>query len=391
MQQKGLLAVLVFAVSVVGLGMGSTLPLVALRLHEGGASSSLVGLLSAMPAAGMMLAALLMKPLGRQLNGRQQYLTCFVLCLIGCGALLVEHLPLYGLAAARLLFGLGMGVLIILGESWVNELCDERWRGQIVALYAACFTGFQLLGPLLLGLFGTTSLWPAALVIGANCVALALVWQSLPADLGAHQDDQEPQRFSLLGFIALAPALCLAVLFFSFFDAVVLSLLPVYANAQGWTLAVAALMASVVLGGDMLLQVPLGWLADRIERRALHLACGFVTLLIGAALPWLMSQGALLWPALVLLGAAAGGIYTLALVLIGQHFRGADLITANACVGLLWGIGSLLGPLLSGALMQWHEQGLPLALALAASLFVTAALGALPATRRAFSRLQEDN
>ena len=48
----------------------------------------------------------------------------------------------------------------------------------------------------------------------------------------------------------------------------------------------------------------------------------------------------------MLLGAAAGGIYTLALVLIGQHFRGPDLVTANACVGLLWGVGSLLGPLL---------------------------------------------
>ena len=28
------------------------------------------------------------------------------------------------------------GVLVILGESWVNELCDERKRGQTVALMA---------------------------------------------------------------------------------------------------------------------------------------------------------------------------------------------------------------------------------------------------------------
>ena len=391
MSHRWLLGVLIFAVSVVGLGMGSTLPLVALRLHEGGASSLLVGVLSAMPAAGMMLSALVMKPLARRLNGRQQYLWCFALCLLGCAALLVKHLPLEWLAAARLLFGVGMGVLIILGESWVNELCHERVRGQLVAFYAACFTGFQLLGPLLLSLLGTDSHWPVLLVVLGNLLALALVWHSLPADLGRTDAPHGPRRFSLLGFITLAPALCLAVLFFSFFDALVLSLLPVYAHAHGWAIGVAALMASVVLGGDMLLQVPLGWLADRIERRALHLACGVLTLVIGAALPWLISFDTLLWPALVVLGAAAGGIYTLALVLIGQHFRGAELVTANASVGLLWGIGSLLGPLASGALMQWHEQGLPLALSLAASVFVVAALGALPATRRAFSRAQEDN
>ena len=55
-----LLALLIFAVSVVGLSMGATLPLVSLRLHEDGASPWLIGLFSALPAAGMIIAALLM-------------------------------------------------------------------------------------------------------------------------------------------------------------------------------------------------------------------------------------------------------------------------------------------------------------------------------------------
>ncbi|MFW7266029.1 MFS transporter, partial [Pseudomonas juntendi] len=70
------------------------------------------------------------------------------------------------------------------------------------------------------------------------------------------------------------------------------------------------------------------------------------------------------------LGAVAGGIYTLALVLIGQRFKGQDLVTANASVGLLWGVGSLVGPLVSGAAMGVAPHGLPMALALMAGLFV---------------------
>ncbi|MEO4045665.1 MFS transporter [Pseudomonas sp. CAU 1711] len=370
------LFVLIFAVSVVGLSMGATLPLVALRLHQTGFGSLVIGLMSALPAAGMMLAALLVNRLCRQFSGRSLYLGCFVLCLLGLLALLAEAPSLVLLVAARLLLGLGMGVLVILGESWVNELCNESRRGQVVALYAACFTGCQLGGPLLISLFGAASAWPVLLVLLANLLALALVWHSLPAH-GSEPAEQAPRRFSLLGFVRVAPALCLGVLFFAFFDAVVLSLFPLYAGAHGWALGVAALMASVILAGDMLFQVPLGWLSDRLDRRALHLACGVLTLALGLALPWLIEQRTLLWPALVLLGAAAGGIYTLALVLIGQHFRGPDLITANACVGLLWGVGSLLGPLLSGALMASGPQGLPLALCLAASLFVVSAAGAL--------------
>lgn len=384
MNNRYLLGVLIFAVSVVGLSMGATLPLVALRLHEAGSGSLAIGIMSALPAAGMMLAAILITPLCRHYSGRQLYLLCFALCLLGCAALLADAPALPVLAAARLLLGVGMGVLVILGESWVNELCDERKRGQIVALYAACFTGCQLGGPAMISLFGAASDWPVLVVLGCNLLALAWVWHSLPADW-SEAAEETPRSFSLLGFVRVAPALCLGVLFFAFFDAVVLSLFPVYASSHGWAVGVAALMASVILGGDMLFQVPLGWLSDRLDRRALHLGCGVLTLALGLALPWLISQRELLWPALVILGAAAGGIYTLALVLIGQHFRGPDLVTANACVGLLWGVGSLLGPLLSGALMSVGPQGVPLALCLAASLFVVAAFGALPLARRVFS------
>ncbi|MBB2493636.1 MFS transporter [Aquipseudomonas ullengensis] len=382
--QRWLLFVLIFAVSVVGLSMGATLPLVALRQHEAGAGSLAIGVLSALPAVGMILAAVLVNRLCRRFSGRQLYLLCFVLCLLGTLALLPAQPPQLLLVGARLLLGLGMGVLVILGESWVNELCSEQRRGQVVAFYAACFTGCQLGGPAMISLFGASSSWPVLLVVVANLLALALVWHSLPADW-SESAEEAPRRFSLVGFLRVAPALCLGVLFFAFFDAVVLSLFPVYASSHGYAVGVAALMASVILLGDMLFQVPLGWLSDRLDRRILHLACGVLTLALGLALPWLIDQRELLWPALMLLGAAAGGIYTLALVLIGQHFRGPELVTANACVGMLWGVGSLLGPLLSGALMGIGPQGLPLALCLAVSLFVVAAFGALPLARRALS------
>lgn len=384
MRSSWLLALLILAVSVVGLSMGATLPLVALRLHEAGASSLTIGVLSALPAAGMMLAALLVNSLCRHLNARQLYLGGFALCLLAVLPLIPAHAPLLWLAAARLLLGLAMGVLVILGESWVNELCDERRRGQLVALYAACFTGCQLGGPAMISLFGTQGPWPASLVAAANALILLLLWRHLPAEL-SEPKAEGPRRFSLLGFIRVAPALCLGVLFFAFFDSLVLSLFPVYASGHGYAVGIAALMASVILAGDMLFQVPLGWLSDRMERRVLHLGCGLLTLALGLALPWLIGTPAALWPALVVLGAAAGGIYTLALVLIGQHFRGPDLVTANACVGLLWGVGSLIGPLLSGALMNLGPQGLPLSLCLGASLFVLAAFAALPQMRRAFS------
>ena len=373
MNNRWLLGVLIFAVSVIGLGMGATLPLVSLRLLEAGASTLEIGILSAMPAAGMILAAFLVHPLCRRFSGRTLYLACFVLCTLSAAAL--EWLPESRtlLALARLRLGVGMGVAVNHGESWVNELCDEDKRGQVVAFYAACFTGCQLGGPALIGLIGTQGPWLVMIVTLANLAALALIWRSLPSGWAEAAED-DVRTFSLAGFLRVAPALCTGVLFFAFFDAVVLSLFPVYASAHGYGVGVAAFMVTVILLGDMVCQVPLGWLSDRTERSRLHLCCGVAALVIGVALPWLMEVPGLLWPALVMLGAVAGGVYTLALVLIGERFSGQDLVTANACVGMLWGIGSLVGPLFSGALMGLGPQGLPLALCLAAALFVATAL-----------------
>ncbi|WP_440466254.1 MFS transporter [Pseudomonas sp. YH-1] len=376
---KPLLAVLLFAVSIVGLSLGATLPLVALRLLEKGASALQIGILSAVPAAGMILAATLVDRACQLMSRRRLYLLCFVLCTASTLAIEFSSHSLWALAAARLALGVGMGIAIILGEAWVNELCGEKNRGTIVALYATSFTAFQLLGPTLVALLGAQTPWVVLLVSAGHLVALATVAFAMPEE-GLHEHVEEPRSFSLAGFLRVAPALCMGVLFFSFFDSVVLSLFPVYASSHGYAVGIAAFMATVILLGDMLFQLPLGWLSDRLDRSSLHLLCGVGAMLIGLALPWLISQPSLLWPALMVLGAVAGGVYTLALVLIGQRFRGRDLVTANAAAGMLWGVGSLLGPLLSGSLMDLGPQGVPVALALAAGLFVATAAASLRRT-----------
>ncbi|MCT8162524.1 MULTISPECIES: MFS transporter [unclassified Pseudomonas] len=364
-----LLAGLLFAVSVVGFSLGASLPLVSLRLHEAGAGTLEIGIIAAIPAAGMMLSAFMVDACCRHLTRRTIYLLCFSLCTVSIALLETAFASLWLLAVLRLGLGIGMGIAIILGESWVNELCPDHNRGKIMALYATSFTGFQVLGPALLALLGADSPWIIGVVTLGYGLALLCILLTVPNDHVEHGEEGE-KSFGLAGFFRVAPALCVAVLFFSFFDAVVLSLLPVYASSHGFAVGVAALMVTVVFAGDMVFQLPLGWLADRVERTGLHLLCGLVAMAIGIALPWLLDMTWLLWPMLVLLGAVAGAIYTLALVLIGQRFKGQDLVTANASVGLLWGVGSLVGPLLSGAAMDVAPHGLPMALALMAGLFV---------------------
>ena len=83
-------------------------------------------------------------------------------------------------------------------------------------------------------------------------------------------------------------------------------------------------------------------------------------------------------------GAAAGGLYTLSLILVGQRYRDDALVRANAHIALLWGVGCLLGPLSTGAASQWLSgHALPLMMATGAFVFII-----LASKRGAFSEME---
>lgn len=181
----------------------------------------------------------------------------------------------------------------------------------------------------------------SARAFGAGAAAVAGTYRR--ADGGFVQRDLWRPVALCLGL----PAIAWAVALFAAFEAMILTLLPVYCLQQGFTAEIALAMVSTVVVGDALLQLPIGALADYLPRRTLFLACALLLLASSLAVPLLMHT-LLIWPVWVLFGASAGGLFTLSLILIGERYRDDALVRANAHVAQLWGIGCLIGPLVAG-------------------------------------------
>ncbi len=157
----------------------------------------------------------------------------------------------------------------------------------------------------------------------------------------------------------------LAVGLFGLYETAVLSLLPVWGLRVGLGDKLAAAVISAIYFGAIALQVPVGWLSDKISRQAAMRLCGIAGLAGAALLPILSSSLPPLFLLLFFWGGLASGIYPVALSIAGERFRGAELIAANAALIVSYGLGSLLGPVLGGAAMDlWNPQGLPVLLAL---------------------------
>src|SRR3546814_7410872 len=111
-------------------------------------------LFRSMPAGGVLVGA----KVSSRLAARFGTAALMRLCLWG-GALsigLLALLPSYPVwLALRLMIGVVLTLVFILGESWINQLVIEQWRGRLVALYGSSYALSQLSGPLLLGALGT--------------------------------------------------------------------------------------------------------------------------------------------------------------------------------------------------------------------------------------------
>lgn len=354
------------AVISIGLALGVTMPLVSLRLESWHYGSFAIGVMAATPAVGVLLGASLAGRLAARFGTVPLMQLCLLLGAASVALLaLVQSYPVWLLL--RLFIGVALTVVFILGESWINQLAVEQWRGRLVALYGTGYALSQLSGPLLLTLLGSDTdrgFWTGTgLLIGGSLLLLGRG--------GAPQvDEHGASGRGLWVFCQRMPTIAWAVVLFAAFEAMMLTLLPVYGLRQGFTQEVALLMASVVVVGDAALQLPIGWMADRVPRRALFRACGLALLLSSLSVPQVLHT-VLIWPVWVVFGASAGGLFTLALILIGERFRDDELVRANAHVAQLWGIGCLIGPLVTGAASQWISgHALPLMMAVGAAGFV---------------------
>lgn len=361
------------SVAAAGFTTGLSIPLVSLRLDASGHSELLVGLMAAALALGFVLAAPLVRGLAAALGVRSTLLVCLAMSAASTALLEVtHHLAIW--FVLRVLMGAASGILIALGETLVNQLSNQSHRGRAVAVYTTTFTVCQLCGPAALSAMDLHSGWPVALVLGvhlASVLAFGLLFRDPPTP--AREDEA---AVSIWACCRRTPELFAGVMFFALFDAVMLSLFPLYGLHHGYAAAVATFMVTVVFVGDAALQIVIGWLADKTNARQVFIGCGAATLLLCLGLPAVMRHSWWVWPCLVLLGAVAGGIYTLALIQIGQCFQGQALVAANASASLAWGVGGLLGPLLAGGAAFVHPGlGFPLTMAVTAGLFLLLACG----------------
>ena len=343
-----------------GFSLGLTYPLLSLILEARGVAEDTIGLNAAMGPLGILLFSPVIPWLTRRIGARNLSIIAAAVSTLVM-ILLKVYDDLASWFVLRLLQGAVISTLFVLSEAWIIRYSSERYRGRIVAAYASVLSASFGAGPAIVSWIGIAG-W-APFLIGAAGVLVSIIPLAMVREEEAAESGQSP-LFGAFGFIFKAPMLLVSVFVFAIFDAATLSLLPIYGMRSGLELVTATLLLTVLIVGNTLLQFPIGWIADRIPRRVVLAGCALTTAIVIGLLPVTIGTW-MQWPVLIIAGAAGYGVYTVALIALGDRFSGADLVQGASAFAITWGLGALIGSFACGqAMILFGRHGLPVSLVL---------------------------
>jgi len=336
--------------------------LLPLRGQAEGFSTTALGLMGTAWAAGFVAGCYLAPHLVRRAGHVRAFGTfaaCAAIIALGTG-LVIEEIVWIALRACT---GFVMAGAFMVIESWLNEKATNENRGTVFGLYMMVTYASIMAGQMTVALadVGEASLF---MVVGILfCLSL------IPTAVSTQATPQPLQNVSLdlRRLYANSPVAFAGCFLIGIANGAWGTLGAVYGARIGISTAEIALMMSLVVVAGAALQMPVGRLSDRTDRRYVLAACAAGAALIGLAVFFATPRtGSYVIAMTAAYGALAYTLYSLAVAHANDHASAGEFAKVSGGLLLLYGYGTMVGPLLGAVLMDaMRPESLFLATALA--------------------------
>lgn len=249
----------------------------------------------------------------------------------------------------RFVAGLCTSGLYIVCESWLNAASSNRNRGQMLSIYMIVTYGALGAGQLLLNVTDTSGF--ARFIIVSALLSLALVPLILLPSEAPSAAGARP-----VGIVEIWRASPLAV-FGAFANGLGQSAFfamgTVFGLTSGLSLVYVSFMMALPPIGVIFSQYPVGLISDRFDRRTIILILSAASAAVAlATLPFDGFSPVPFIALITIFGTLALPIYSLIIAHANDHLEKEQVLGASAKLVLLYGTGSVLGPLLVGQMMK---------------------------------------
>ncbi len=247
----------------------------------------------------------------------------------------------------RVLIGFCFSAVYVTAESWLNNAADNSNRGQALSLYMIVQT---------LGIVAAQALLVTAdpsgfvlFVIPSVLVSIAVTPILLSISPTPAFDQTKPM--SLKQLMSYSPLGCVGMFILGGIFSAQFGMSSVYGAQAGLSVAQISTFVATFFVGAVILQYPIGWISDRMDRRFLVIIVSAIGGL-GCAVGMIYGdQFMLLLASAFVIGGMANPLYSLLIAHTNDFLQHDDMAAASGGLLFINGLGAILGPVITGWMM----------------------------------------
>jgi DHA1 family multidrug resistance protein-like MFS transporter len=350
---------LFFSIFAAVTGVGIVVPLLPVYAHDLGASGLYIGLIF---GAFSLSRTFFLPYFGRQSDkrGRKPFIVTGLFSYAVISVAFILSTGVESLIVIRFVQGITSAMIMPVVQAYVGDITPEGKEGWVMGLFnMSLFIGLSA-GPLIGGVIKDRfSLEGAFICMGIlSIIGFALSLVLLPPRIEERvvRKGRPPVGWSTLltdrtitglFFFRLAYTACIGIIW---------GFLPVFADIE-FSLSASAIGILVMLGVFVsgVVQMPMGWLADQINRKAMVVSGGLVV--TGAVYAFTHANGFqdMFWASVVF---GVGGGIAMPALMAAAVLRGSRIDAMGSVMALLTvghSLGMLLGSVLAGIMMDWFQ------------------------------------
>ena len=351
MLPRHLIGAVILALGLCNIAFGMMAQVVPLAMDAEHDSKFLIGANVMAGQLGVLLCGFSLTRLRKRFHSHSLVMAAIVVALVSFVGFASTN-PLWHWFGVRFVAGISMSALFTTGESWLQTSAGDKARGRVMGAYMSSQTLTFAIGPFLIPFTGVSGAAPWLVSCGAIVMGLAVMSRVRTDDATKALPPSGMWKTLNLGKFLF---LCIAMA--ALFESLGLSFFTLYAISKGEALAQATQILSFGIAAGILFFFPIGHLGDHWSRHGTIALCAGVAI-VGCLLQAPAIGTIWVWPLIAVLRGGAFGVYLGGFGLLGDQFKGTELVAASSLVSIMWGIAGVAGPPLAGKVFDLYGIGL---------------------------------
>ena len=250
--------------------------------------------------------------------------------------------------AGRAVIGFCFCGVYITAESWLNDASTNETRGQALSVYMIV----QMAGVVVAQYLITLGDVSGFVLFIIPSVLISLAFAPILLSVGVAPAFERTKPLPLGRLVRASPLASVGIFLLGGVFAAQFGMAAVYGTRAGLSVGQISFMISMTYFAALVLQFPIGWLSDRIDRRILIVALaaiGGVGAIVSAVIPnqyWLIVFSA------AMVGGMSNPLYALLVAYCNDYLERSDMAAASGGLLFINGVGAVLGPLGVGWVLE---------------------------------------